>query len=147
MSKKQQPLATIFALFFYIFFAVITIPVLFVRVIVGLVRACRGTNKKTRVTPPRHECEYDYDEHDCVEDDCVEDDAYGDDPDYSWETHCEYCGELLEDCVCAHRHESHRDVGLLDCGCDEDEGDGLGLSNRNDDEKSELFGFDKFNSI
>lgn len=28
-----------------------------------------------------------------------------------WETHCEYCGDPLEDCQCEHKHESHRDSG------------------------------------
>lgn len=32
--------------------------------------------------------------------------------DYSWKTHCEYCGELLEDCQCDHRHTSRRDSGF-----------------------------------
>ncbi len=29
-----------------------------------------------------------------------------------WETHCEFCGEPLEDCQCEHKHESRRDAGL-----------------------------------
>lgn len=32
--------------------------------------------------------------------------------DYDWKTHCEYCGELLEDCQCDHRHTSRRDSGF-----------------------------------
>lgn len=34
--------------------------------------------------------------------------------DYSWETHCEYCGELLEDCACEHQRENREDIGLYD---------------------------------
>ena len=32
--------------------------------------------------------------------------------DYEWETNCEYCGELLEDCECDHHEESEYDIGL-----------------------------------
>lgn len=74
-------------------------------------------------------------------------DAYEDDPDYSWEMHCEYCGELLEDCECDHRHESRRDVnfGFCDCGdadCDDYEG---GNSGQNSSKR--LADFDRFSSF
>lgn len=39
----------------------------------------------------------------------------------NWETHCEFCGELLEDCRCEHRRESRRDTGLWDCDDEEDD--------------------------
>lgn len=38
----------------------------------------------------------------------------------NWETHCEFCGELLEDCQCDHQHESRRDLGLWDFDDDDD---------------------------
>lgn len=33
-----------------------------------------------------------------------------DDDDFDWETHCEFCGELLEDCECEHRQLSCQDI-------------------------------------
>ncbi|MBQ8319718.1 MAG: hypothetical protein IJX81_02460 [Clostridia bacterium] len=84
-----------------------------------------------------------------------EDNFYEDDSDYSWETHCEYCGELLEDCVCDHRHESHEAISLWDCGCDDDDDwgssgrdndDGWGSSSR-DDDRDGLADFDEFRSF
>ena len=73
-----------------------------------------------------------------------QDDGYEDDLDYSWETHCEFCGELLEDCVCDHKHESHEAIGLWDCGCEEE--DGLGLA-ETDNKKDGLLDFDEFRSF
>ena len=36
---------------------------------------------------------------------------------FNWETDCEYCEELLEDCSCDHQHESHRDINFgFNCG-------------------------------
>ena len=86
----------------------------------------------------RHEDE-DYDKKD----------GYEDDEDYSWETHCEYCGELLEDCVCDHRHESHEAISLWDCGCDDEDDDdnGWGSSSRDDDDRDGLCDFDEFRSF
>ena len=87
----------------------------------------------------RHEDE-DYDK----------DDGYEDDDDYSWETHCEYCGELLEDCECDHRHESHEAISLWDCGCDDDDDDddgGWGSSRDDDNDRDGLCDFDEFSSF
>ena len=87
----------------------------------------------------RHEDE-DYDKKD----------GYEDDEDYSWETHCEYCGELLEDCVCDHRHESHEAISLWDCDCDDDDDDddnGWGSSRDDDDDRDGLCDFDEFSSF
>lgn len=93
--------------------------------------------------------------HKDEEDEEDEDNFYEDDPDYSWETHCEYCGELLEDCVCDHRHESHEAISLWDCGCDDDDDwgssgrdndDGWGSSSR-DDDRDGLADFDEFRSF
>ena len=40
---------------------------------------------------------------------------------FNWETDCEYCEELLEDCSCDHQHESHRDINFgFNCDCEED---------------------------
>ena len=77
------------------------------------------------------------------------DDGYEDDEDYSWETHCEYCGELLEDCVCDHRHESHEAISLWDCGCDDEDDDdnGWGSSRDDDDDRDGLCDFDEFSSF
>lgn len=72
-------------------------------------------------------------------------DGYEDDPDYSWETHCEYCGELLEDCECDYKHESHEAIGLDYCDCD-DEDDGWNEGSR-DDDRNGLLDFDEFNSF
>lgn len=83
------------------------------------------------------------------DEDYDKDDGYEDDDDYSWETHCEYCGELLEDCVCDHRHESHEAISLWDCGCDDEDDDdkGWGSSGRDDDDRDGLCDFDEFRSF
>lgn len=60
------------------------------------------------------------------------------DPDYSWETHCEYCGELLEDCECDHQRESREDIGLYDY---DDE------PNDTHNNRNGQTGFDKFRSF
>jgi len=31
-----------------------------------------------------------------------------------WETHCEFCGELLEDCECDNKHQSKQDISQDD---------------------------------
>lgn len=79
------------------------------------------------------------------QDDDYEYDMYEDD-EYDWETHCEYCEELLEDCECDYRHESHEAIGLWDCGCDEEDDD-WGASGRDDDDHNGLCDFDKFSSF
>ena len=33
---------------------------------------------------------------------------------FSWETHCESCGELLEDCECDWKHQSKQDISQDD---------------------------------
>ena len=83
------------------------------------------------------------------DEDCDKKDGYEDDDDYSWETHCEYCGELLEDCVCDHRHESHEAISLWDCVCDDEDDDdnGWGSSSRDDDDRDGLCDFDEFSSF
>ena len=63
---------------------------------------------------------------------------FGDDSNYNWEIHCEYCEDLLEDCECDNRHESHEAISLWDCGCeDEDDESEIG---------SDLLDFDEFRS-
>lgn len=82
------------------------------------------------------------------DEDYDKDDGYEDDDDYSWETHCEYCGELLEDCVCDHKHESHEAISLWDCGCDdEDDDDNDWGSSGRDDDRDGLCDFDEFRSF
>ena len=76
-----------------------------------------------------------------------EDKNDGYDDDYSWETHCEYCGELLEDCVCDYKHESHEAISLRTCGCEEEEDDDWGSSKRDDDDQDRLCDFDEFRSF
>lgn len=70
------------------------------------------------------------------------DSFYEDTSDYIWEAHCEYCGELLEDCVCDHRHESHEAISSCNRGFD----GGWGFSRR-DDDRDGLADFDEFRSF
>ena len=81
------------------------------------------------------------------EDDNHESNGYEDDDDYSWETHCEYCGELLEFCVCDHKHESHEALSIFNCDCDDDEGWGSSSRDDDDDDDSRLCDFDEFRSL
>ena len=41
--------------------------------------------------------------------------------DFDWETHCENCGELLEDCECDDKELSMEDIALMDMLDEEDE--------------------------
>lgn len=76
----------------------------------------------------------------------VDKDEYDDD-EYDWETDCEYCEELFEDCECEYRHESHEAIGLWDCGCDDEDDDSRDSSGRNNDRRKGLCDFDKFSSF
>ena len=40
---------------------------------------------------------------------------------FDWETHCESCGELLEDCECDDKELSMEDIALMDMLDEEDE--------------------------
>lgn len=42
----------------------------------------------------------------------------------NWETTCESCGELLEDCECDWKHLSRQDISMLDFGEDKNERSG-----------------------
>lgn len=55
----------------------------------------------------------------------------------NWETDCEFCGDLLEDCRCDHQCESRHDIGWWDC---DDKGHG-------DDEDDRGDSFDHFRSL
>lgn len=59
-----------------------------------------------------------------------------------WETECENCGELLEDCVCDDKELSLEDISLLDM-MDEDDEESDELE---DDEENDL-SFDNFESL
>ena len=74
-------------------------------------------------------------------------DAYEDDPDYAWETHCEFCGELLEDCECDHRHESRRDLNFGFCDCEEEDCDDFSGGFESPKPKKRLTSFDNFSSF
>lgn len=49
-----------------------------------------------------------------------------------WESHCEFCGDPLEDCRCEHKHESRRDSGF---------------SIHDDDDEDDYSYFDDFRSF
>lgn len=53
---------------------------------------------------------------------------------FVWETQCEYCEELLEDCECDHKRESRADLGWSADDC----------SDRDNERKKGRLSFDKF---
>lgn len=60
-----------------------------------------------------------------------------------WETHCENCGELLEDCVCDDKELSLEDICLMDMIDEDDEEDEI----QQEDEEDDNLSFDDFESL
>ncbi len=64
--------------------------------------------------------------------------------DFDWETHCENCGELLEDCVCDDKELSLADISLIDMiDEDDEEAEKEEIEKEEDDNLS----FDNFDSL
>lgn len=76
-----------------------------------------------------------------------------DDEDYDWETHCEFCGELLEDCECEHRQLSRQDISQEDDDLELDEMNDVWDESDQMEEDEEFeeddddLSFDNFNSF
>lgn len=76
--------------------------------------------------------------------------------DFDWETHCESCGELLEDCECDWKQQSRQDISqddeMDDLDFDEmndvwDELDQQDLENEKLEDEENNLDFDNFNSL
>ena len=64
--------------------------------------------------------------------------------DFDWETHCESCGELLEDCECGNKELSMEDIALMDML---DEDDEMEEDEMEEDEEDENLSFDDFEAL
>lgn len=62
--------------------------------------------------------------------------------DFDWETHCESCGELLEDCECDNQGLSFEDIALMDMLDEEEEG-----QQELEDEEDDNLSFDDFEAL
>ena len=63
--------------------------------------------------------------------------------DFDWETHCENCGELLEDCECDDKELSMEDIALMDILDEEDEME----EDEFEDDEDENLSFDDFEAL
>ena len=66
--------------------------------------------------------------------------------DFDWETCCENCGELLEDCECDDQELSFEDIAMMDIIDEDDEEQEDFLSSQDDEEDDDL-SFDDFESF
>ena len=64
--------------------------------------------------------------------------------DCDWETHCENCGELLEDCECDDQELSFEDIAIMDMIDEDDEQDDMFFQEEEDDDN---LSFDEFESF